>query len=95
MYLVPIAWLYVTLMMAIAEATNSNGTVLGAIVTFLLYGVAPVALVVYLMRTPGRRKAIRAREASSPAASSGDPDTGGHATAATQDDVVAPVREKE
>ena len=97
MYLVPVAWLYVTLMMAIAEATNSNGTVLGAIITFVLYGGLPVTLVVYLMRTPARRKAIRAREAASSAAGpvSGDPDTGGHATAATQGDAVAPVREKE
>ena len=97
MYLVPVAWLYVTLMMAIAEAANSNGTVLGAIVTFVLYGGLPVALVVYLMRAPGRRKAIRAREAASSAASagSGDPDTSGHTTAATQSDAVAPVREKE
>ena len=63
MYLIPIAWLYVTMMMAVAEATNSNGTVLGAIVTFVLYGLLPVVLVVYLMRTPARRKAIRAREA--------------------------------
>ncbi|HEY2257193.1 MAG TPA: hypothetical protein VGI11_16270 [Variovorax sp.] len=62
MHLVVIAWLYVALMMAVAEATNSNGTVLGAIVTFLLYGLAPVSLVVYLMATPARRRAIRARE---------------------------------
>ena len=34
MYLVVIAWLYVALMMAVAEATNTTGTVLGAIVTF-------------------------------------------------------------
>ncbi len=95
MYLVPVAWLYVTLMMAIAEATNSNGTVLGAIVTFLLYGVLPVTLVVYLMRTPGRRKAIRAREAALSNSSSGDPDTGGHSATPTQGDAVAPVREKE
>ena len=63
MYLVVIAWLYVVLMMAVAEATNSNGTVLGAIVTFVLYGLLPIALVVYLMCTPMRRKAIKAREA--------------------------------
>ena len=63
MYLVVIAWMYVVLIMSVAEATNSNGTVLGAIVTFLLYGVAPVALVVYLMGSPFRRKAIKAREA--------------------------------
>lgn len=97
MYLVPIAWLYVTLMMAIAEATNSNGTVFGAIVTFVLYGALPVTLVVYLMGTPGRRKAIRAREAASSttSAGTGDPDTGGHTTAAAQNDAIAPVREKE
>jgi hypothetical protein len=64
MYIVPIAWIYVALMMAVAEATNSNGTVLGAIITFLLYGLGPVALVVYLMRSPARRRAIKAKEAA-------------------------------
>ncbi|MGA8392233.1 MAG: hypothetical protein WB775_08870 [Burkholderiaceae bacterium] len=62
MYIVPIAWLYVALMMAVAEATNTTGTVLGGIITFLLYGLAPVALVVYLMGAPARRKAIKVRE---------------------------------
>lgn len=61
-HLIVIGWLYVALMMAVAEATNTTGTVLGAIFTFLLYGLAPVALVVYLMGTPGRRRAIRERE---------------------------------
>ena len=65
MYLVAIAWLYVTVMRAVAEATNSNGSLLGAMVTFVLYGALPVTLVVYLMRAPARRKAIRAREAIS------------------------------
>lgn len=62
MYIVPIAWLYVALMMAVAEATNTTGTVLGGIITFLLYGLGPVALVVYLMGAPARRKAIKAHE---------------------------------
>jgi hypothetical protein len=62
MYLVVIAWLYVVLMMAVAEATSSNGTLLGAIVTFVLYGLAPITLVVYIMGTPGRKRAIKARE---------------------------------
>ena len=34
MYLIVIAWIYVVLMMSVAEATNSNGTVLGAVITF-------------------------------------------------------------
>lgn len=92
MYLVPIAWLYVVLMMAVAEATNTNGTVLGAVITFLLYGVLPLSLVMYLMATPARRRAQRARES---AAASFDPDAGSHAPAATQGATVAPVREEE
>ena len=48
MYLIVIAWLYVTLLMALAEAFSTQGTVLGAIITFVLYGVLPMSLVVYL-----------------------------------------------
>jgi hypothetical protein len=63
MYLIVIAWIYVVLMMSVAEATNSNGTLLGALVTFVLYGLGPVALVVYLMGAPARSKAIKKRAA--------------------------------
>lgn len=62
-HLIVIGWLYVVVMMAVAEATSTTGTVLGAIFTFLLYGLGPVALVVYLMGTPGRRRALKEREA--------------------------------
>ncbi|HYP70541.1 MAG TPA: hypothetical protein VEP93_06615 [Variovorax sp.] len=62
MHLVIIAWLYVALMMAVAEATNTTGTVLGAIFTFGLYGLLPVAIIVYIMRAPARRRATKARE---------------------------------
>ena len=62
MYIVPIAWLYVTVMMAVAEATNTNGTVLGGVITFLLYGLMPVVLVVYVMGAPTRKRAIKAQE---------------------------------
>lgn len=91
MYIVPIAWLYVALMMAVAEATSPVGTVLGAVITFFLYGVGPVALVLYFMGTPARRRAIKAREAAALAqASSAQPDAGCHAPA----DAVAPVRKE-
>lgn len=63
MYLVVIAWLYVTLMMAAAEATASNGSLLGALVTFVLYGLLPMGIVVYLMGSPARRRAIKRKEA--------------------------------
>ena len=91
MYIVPIAWLYVALMMAVAEATHPNGTVLGALVTFVLYGVGPVLLVVYLMGAPARRRAIKAREAAElESANSVPPDAGRQAAA----DAVAPVRKE-
>jgi hypothetical protein len=64
MYIIPIAWLYVAVMMAVAEATNSNGSILGAIVTFVLYGLLPIGLILYFMGAPGRKRAIRARDAA-------------------------------
>jgi len=97
-HLVVIAWLYVAVMMAVAEATHTNGTVLGAIFTFLLYGVLPVALMVYLLATPARRRALKAREAAAQAAAreaaahaSDAPDQGGEAPAA---EPVAPMRKE-
>lgn len=97
MYLVVIAWMYVVLMMAVAEATNTTGTVLGAIITFLLYGVLPMTIVVYVMRTPTRRKQRKAQEAAEQAAAtaSAEPDAGGHAPGAAEAGGVAPVREKD
>ncbi len=75
MILVAIAWMYVVLMMAAAEATSPNGTVLGALVTFVLYGLLPLAIVLYIMGSPARRRARRAAEV----AASAQPDRGGHA----------------
>ena len=63
MYLIVIAWMYVVLMMSIAEATNTTGTVLGAVMTFVFYGLLPVSLVIYLLGAPMRGKAIKRREA--------------------------------
>jgi hypothetical protein len=85
-YIVVIGWLYVAVMMAVAEANHPNGTLLGALVTFVLYGVGPVALVVYLFGRGARRKAREAREAAASAA----PDGGGQPPA----DAVAPVRKE-
>ena len=73
-YLVAIAWIYVVLMMAVAEALAPNGTVLGAIVTLLLYGLLPLAIVLYILATPARRRARRQAEQT---ASAAQPDGGG------------------
>lgn len=68
MYLIVIAWTYVTLMMAVAEATSPAGSVLGAVITFLLYGALPMGILVYILGTPSRKRAIKAREAAQQAA---------------------------
>jgi hypothetical protein len=101
MYLIVIAWLYVTLLMALAEAFSTQGSVLGAIITFVFYGLLPMALVVYLMGTPLRRKAIRRQEeqvrqeaVSSQSDSTLQPDAGGHAAALPEAAAVPAVGEE-
>jgi hypothetical protein len=51
-------------MMAVIEALSSQGTVLGAVFTFVLYGVLPLGIVMYILGTPGRRRLRRAAEAA-------------------------------
>jgi hypothetical protein len=97
MYLIVIAWLYVTLLMGLAEAFSSQGTVLGAIITFVMYGVLPMSLVVYLMGAPMRRKAIRkaAEQAQTTFEASGsvvEPDAGRHSPGLPEEAAVTSVR---
>ena len=106
MYLTVIAWLYVVLMMSVVEAASPQGTVLGAIITFLLYGILPLSIVIYIMGTGARRRARSAAQQAAEAATadsseqaaqppSPQPDAGGHAPA--RDAAVAPaapMREK-
>lgn len=92
MYLVLLAWGYVVVMMTIAEAMSPNGTLLGAFLTLLLYGVGPMALVVYLAGTPLRRKARRRAEAS--ATASVAPDERPVPPAAAEAPRITPVREE-
>ncbi len=93
MYLVAIAWLYVALLMAATEATHSQGSVLGAVFTFLLYGLGPVGLVMYLLGTPARR-AARRREVATEASAPLDPDGRGHAPTVAMERTVAAEREE-
>lgn len=94
MYLIVIAWLYVTLLMGLAEALSTQGTVLGGIITFLLYGLLPMSLVVYIMGTPLRRKERLRLGALETKASEDQPDASGHATGLPQSGTVSPVRKE-
>ncbi len=60
MYIVAIAWLYVVLMMSLTETS-----VVAGVVTFALYGLAPLSLFLWLVGTPQRRRNRR---------SAGEPD---------------------
>ena len=90
MYIVLIAWLYVALMMAIAEATSPVGSVLGAIFTFILYGLLPMAIGGYVMGTPARRKARPAAENNATEISGTPPNTRSETTG----DTISPVRKE-
>jgi hypothetical protein len=86
MYLVAIGWIYVVLMMAVAEALSSQGTLLGALITLLLYGVLPLIVLLYIMGTPLRRRRARREETGSAV----EQHTGSHPTR----DTVTTVGEK-
>ena len=88
LYVVGLAWMYVVLMVALAEAFSPQGTVLGALFTVVGWGVIPLSVVLYILATPSRRAARQAREAA--AASVANPDGSGHAAG----DPIAPEREE-
>lgn len=56
MFIVAIGWMYVVLMMSIAEETAVAG-----VMTFILYGLVPVAILLYLSGG-GKRKRRRLAE---------------------------------
>jgi membrane protein implicated in regulation of membrane protease activity len=85
LYIVAIAWLYVAGMAAIVEAVSPQGSLLGAALTFVGWGVLPLSIVLYIMATPARRRARRAAQDSA-----AQPDSGSHATG----DAVATERKE-
>lgn len=55
MYIIVIAWLYVIVLMAATEKS-----VVAGVLTLVFYGLAPVALFIWVFGTPGRRRAYLA-----------------------------------
>ncbi len=78
MHIVALAWIFVVVLMAATEATAPQGSLLGAVITLLLYGALPLLIVLYLMGAPMRRRARLRAEASA----RDDGDGGGHAAGA-------------
>lgn len=57
MYIIAIAWLYVAILASLA-----NTSTLGGVMTFLFFGLGPLALYVWLFGTPARRRAAAKRQ---------------------------------
>ncbi|MBZ0104171.1 MAG: hypothetical protein K8H84_00940 [Sulfuricella denitrificans] len=57
MYIIAIGWLYVVLMMSITETSMIAG-----VMTFLFYGLVPLAIFLWLFGTPQRRRSMAAKE---------------------------------
>ncbi|MCK6395858.1 MAG: hypothetical protein L6Q67_19545 [Zoogloea sp.] len=72
MYIVAIAWIYVALLATVAETT-----VVGGILTFLLYGLAPLSLFLWLFGTPARRRRSAQRSLREGMGQNDGSDTGG------------------
>ena len=75
MYIIAIAWLYVIFMMSITEKS-----VVAGVLTFLLYGLLPLTILLWLMGAPQRaRNRVKAAEqaaqkaAQEPAAAGSNP----------------------
>jgi biotin transporter BioY len=58
MLIVAIGWIYVVLMMSVAEDTAVAG-----VMTFVFYGLVPVAVLLYLSGSGQRKRRRAAREA--------------------------------
>jgi hypothetical protein len=86
MIVVAVGWLFVVLLFALVQWVSPRGSPLVALLLVFGAGVAPLALVLYVMGAPARRR----RRLAEAGASGPDPDAGGHAPG----DAVAPKREE-
>jgi hypothetical protein len=84
--LVALAWIYVVSMLALAQAFAPGASTVGALLTFVFWGLLPVALLLYIAGASARQRARRRAVSRSAAARDG----GQHATG----DPVAPKREE-
>jgi predicted membrane channel-forming protein YqfA (hemolysin III family) len=85
MLIVAIGWLFVVALFALVQLVSPQGSLLVALLLVFGAGVLPLAVVLYVMGAPGRRRRRLAE-----AALGADPDAGGHAAG----DAVASKREE-
>ena len=73
MYIIAIAWLYVAVLAAAADTT-----LIGGVLTFVFYGVAPLSLFLWLFGTPARRRRSAQRALSERVGEDDRGDAGGN-----------------
>lgn len=61
LYLIAIAWVYVVLLMSMTEQS-----VVAGVMTFLLYCVVPLSIILYVMGTPQRRRKRQSKDNAQP-----------------------------
>lgn len=76
MLIVALTWMFVVLLVALAEAASPQGSLLGAAFTLLGWGVLPLTIVLYIMATPARKARLRRQQVLLD-----DAHRGGHAAA--------------
>jgi TRAP-type C4-dicarboxylate transport system permease small subunit len=57
--LIAVAWIYVVLLMSVTEASQTS--IVAGIMTFIFYCVLPLGLVLYILRSPQRKKKLKAQ----------------------------------
>ena len=58
-YIVAIGWLYVAIMMAVTETSFLSGAI-----TLICYGIVPLALFLWIVGTPQRRRRAKSGDAA-------------------------------
>lgn len=77
--IIAIAWIYVVLMMSITEHS-----IIAGIMTFLLYGVLPLTIILYLLNGPNRkRRRLAAENTARSSATPPEPQPEEHAQASS------------
>lgn len=73
MHIVVIAWLYVTVLMALTETS-----IVAGVLTLVFYGLLPTMLLLWLFGGSARRRALRMPKEETPANSCADQEKPGH-----------------
>jgi hypothetical protein len=85
LYLVAIGWVYVVLLMAMTETS-----IVAGVMTFALYCVFPLSVILYVMGSPQRKRKRQAAQQSQKMSDSSDTAAAAATTTASTESDIAP-----